>query len=86
MLRKWPRAHFEPARGTDEQNDAYCTKEGEETVLRIEAPSTGTSEAGGGSKLHGLVSLVCFLTTHSAPNGLYLGQVVSLVDTITHVI
>lgn len=38
-MKNWlsPRAHFEPARGTDLQNDEYCSKGGD-VYLRIGEP------------------------------------------------
>jgi len=45
-----PRAHIEVARGTDAQNEEYCTKDSD-ILVRSGSPQSGTTERGGSNKL-----------------------------------
>ena len=47
--------HLEPARGTDAQNEKYCTKEDTEPLVRVGSPSKGTTGSGGGSQLQAIL-------------------------------
>ena len=41
------RAHYEIARGTDKENEKYCTKDGN-ILLQVGQPASGTTDKGGG--------------------------------------